>query len=366
MDNRINNDIEEQSPNQPIASGTNPPGPMSDQASQPIQQNTGDMNNRPMMQPNMQGASQAMNNVNMGQYPVSQPMRPPKQPMDSAKKKKIILTVSIISGVVILATVATVLIIVLSKIDYGPAYRTAKQLEPKVYDIYQSYDCDDVVGDVNSAYVSINSYNEDAEGCKKLFSTETDNLVSELENSDAVKRNDEIKAHFENFKSEYVAVSAGNTEELSSKIDLWKAWHGFVVTEDDLTNNSSDAEFTTAANYLINSGNDTLKTFGETWLQKTIEVAAAYRAYDSSIWSSGMDEYYAKRDHYYDLRDQRKNWIATNKPDINTLAPLSFNDASKMYSEFGDLYKAIKETYQKNYNQGSGDCDTFLGEVYCD
>ena len=363
MNDEKNNANNLRTSSQPLTPSSGPPaGQLTQTAPQNIA--TG-ASNQSAIQSNMGQPPQNTGNASMGQYPVGQ-MVPliAKPPMDSAKKRKIILTISVISGAIVLVIIAIIVIIVLSKVNYGSAYRTAKQLRPKIYDIYQSYDCKDVVRNVNSAYTSISSYNDNIEGCKKLFSAETDNLVSELGSSDAVKRNDEIRAHFDRFKAEYTTVSAGNTEGLANKLELWKAWHSFVVTQDDLTNRSSDAEFTTAANYLISSGSETLKTFGEIWLQKTVEVAAAYRAYDIASYSDS--DYSAKRNRYSELRSQRNDWIATNQPDINALAPLNFNDASKMYTEFNDLYKAVKETYQRNYDQGSGDCDTFLGEVYCD
>ena len=313
------------------------------------QQNIG----QPMMQPNMV-------------QPYPQPMmRPPKQPMDPAKKKKLILGLAIGGGVLVLGIAAAILIPILLKINYASAYEAAKELKPDVYEIYQSYDCGYVVDYFDSTYTSIKTYNEYIEKCKEVYNSETDDLVAKLENTDGVKRNGEIKAQFEKFKAEYTAVSSGDAEGLAEKLALWQAWHNMKVTSSDLDySSSSDAEFTTAANYLINSGNETLKTYGEGWLQRSLEVAAAYRTYRNTSWSSS--DYNTNRDNYNNKRAELSDWVAANKPDINTVAPLNFNDTSKMYSEFNKLYDLIARTYEQNYNSGSGDCTEFLGEVYCE
>lgn len=296
------------------------------------------------------------------QYPQPQ-MRPPKQPMDPAKKKKIILISSICSGVVVLGIVAAIVIPILLRVDYAPAYAAVKELKPKVYDIYRSYDCEYVVDYVDSTYTSIKAYSEYIENCKATYSAGADDLVTKLENTDAVKRNDEIKAQFSKFKSEYSKLSSGDNDTLIEKLNLWQARHNFVYTADDLSySSSSDAEFTTAANYLINSGNDALKTYGEGWLERSIAVAAAYRAYRSASWQTSSQLY----TEYTNKRNEFNDWKAANRPDIKTVAPLNFDDTSKMYSEFSTLYNLISETYEQNYNSGSGDCTEFLGEVYCE
>ena len=330
-------------------------------------------NGQPMGQPPMNGQpmpNQPMgpapypNGQSMGQpYPYPQPpVKPPKQPMDPAKKKKIILIVSICSVLVVLGIVAAIVIPILLRVDYGPAYAAAKEVKPKVYDIYRSYDCEYVTDYVDSTYTSIKNYTEYIEGCKKVYSTDIDELINKLGDTAGVKRNNEIDLQFQKFKDAYNSVIAGKSEDLSAKLDIWLARHNFVYTADDLNYNSSDAEFTTAANYLINSGNDALKTYGEGWLERNLEIAAAYRAYRAaplSSWSEAYNTYTNKRNEFSD-------WAAVNKPDIKTIAPLNFNDTSKMYSEFNTLYDLITETYEENYNYGSGDCSEFLGVPYCD
>lgn len=324
---------------------------------QPTQPNMPPQNNNPYPPNN---GSVPPNQPAMNQpYPPQPMMKPPKQPMDPKKKKGLILGLSISGAVLVLGIVAAVVVPILLKVDYSSAYNTAKELKPNIYNIYRGYDCGYVVDYINTLY-QIKSYNEFVENCKAVYDVNTDELISKLENTDGVRRNNEIGSQFEKFKTEYDNLISGGIDSLKEKLNLWQAMHSFVVTADKIKNTSSDAECTTAANYLIESGNETLKSYGEGWLEKTLAATAAYRAYRNA-----RGDWREKSNTYDNLKSERHDWIAENKPDMNMVAPLNFGDTSKVNTEFTRLYDLIKSTYEKNYNFGSGDCDEFLGEVTC-
>jgi len=289
------------------------------------------------------------------------PPRPPKKPMDPAKKKKIILFSTLGGAVAALGIAAAIIIPILLRVDYATAYNTAKELKPKIYDIYQSYDCEYVVDYADSGYTSTKDYGEYINGCLEIFESGAGDLVSKLQETDGVKRNNELKTQSDKFNAEFAKITAGNTEDLKNKLEIYRAWHAFQYAIDDLSWSSSDAEYNTAANNLIQSNNESLKTYGEGWLEQTLKVAAAYRAYQAALtnWSGLYDQ-------YKNLRSERENWVAANQPDIEAIATLNFDDLSKMYDEFSELYDMIATTYAENYNSGSGDCTEFLGEVFCD
>lgn len=316
------------------------------------------------MNPNMNMGQPGMAPMGQMGQPMNQPMPmpQPKQPMDPAKKKKIIIGVSAGVGAMVLLIVAAIAIPLLFRVDYSATYNTAKTLKPKLYDIYYSYDCGYVVDYVDSSYTSTKSYDEYIVKCKDTYNNGAASLVVQLGETDGIKKNDELKLQYEKFNNEFSKLTSGSSGDLDAKLDLWQARHNFVVAANDLSYTSSaDSEYTTAANYLIESGNDALKEYGEGWLSRSLEVSAAYRAYRATTtgWSEAYNVYTNKRNELTD-------WVAANKPDINAVAPLSFSDTSKMYSEFTTLYNMITETYERNYNSGSGDCTEFLGEVYCE
>lgn len=344
----------------------NNPNPVPPQAPQPGFQ--------PMGQPGMPQSQSPMGNQ-MGQ-PMGQPMMnqgmpqpypqpvyqqpiPPKQPMDPKKKKAIITWCCIGGGIIVLGIAAAIVLPIVLRVDYSTAYHTAKDLQSPIQDIYYNYDCGYVESYLDSTGTSIRSYTEYVENCKNDMSG-AGNLVSQLGETEGVKRNSDIKNQFESFKSIYDSTIP-NYDDLAKKLDVYLARHSFVVAADDISYSSSDSEITAAANYLINSGNETLKTYGEGWLEKYLAAAHAYQD-----WYNSSGYFNDKYDLKNQLDTERKNYVTANRPDIKSLYPLNLENTSKIYTEFEKLYDLISDTYEKNYNKDSGDCLEFLGEVVCD
>lgn len=364
-------------PEQPVSQPVNEPTPEAPGVAQPAVEQPAEqpVAERPVEQPaaerpveQLAGQPAAEQPVNtqtatMAQTATSQPTeKTPKEPMSPATKKKIILG-CVIGGIgLVLGIVAAIVIPMLLKINYGETYKIAKELKPKIYEIYRNYDCDYVIDYVSSTYTTPKSYSGYIENCKKAYGSAVNDLVNQLGDSDGVKKNDEIKNQFDKFKAEYSSLSAGDAEALAEKLSLWQAVHDFTYAVDDLTMSSPDSGFKTAANYLIESGNDTLKAYGEGWLERVLGVTAAYRAYQSSPWQTSAEAY----TEYNNKSREFSDWRSANSPSISTVAPLDFSDSSRMYSEFSTLYDLIVKTYEKNYDFGSNTCTEFLNEVFCE
>ena len=320
----------------------------------------------PMNQPMQQGMGPNMN-PNMAPYP--QPMmKPPKQPMDPAKKKKIIIIVSIISALLVVGIALAIILPIVLRVDYAETYKIASELRTQIHDAHVDDDCEDVKYYVDSSWVSDKDYAEYISGCEGAYDSGLNDLVTKLENSSGVKRDEKIKTQFDKFKTEYNKLSTGNADELKIKLSIWKAWHSFNYAIDDFYYGNydlTDDEINNAANYLINSGNDQLKTYGEGWKEKALAVAAAFRAYDKTSYSDpNHSEIF---NNYYDKDDEYDDWRYDNEIDIDDVAPLNFDSTLKMYEEYENLYTIIADTYEENYNYGSGDCTEieFLHQVYC-
>ncbi len=283
----------------------------------------------------------------------------PKPPMDPAKKKKIILGVSLGVGGVVIALVAVVVASILLKVDYGESYRVAKDLKTKVADINDNYDCERVVDYVNSAYASDTTYAEYVSSCLSMADG-VEELVTQLGQTPGIKRDKDLKAQFERFEEAIDSVLPDEAE-LEQRLKVYETWHKFTVAIDDLSaSSSSDAEIQNAAKILTSSGNEVLATYGAGWLEKTQAYIQAYREYyNTPGYSAALTT--AKNN----AQTEQKNWIAANKPDIAEVGGLSFENTSKMYAEFTKLYDMIVELYEQNYDEASGDCTTFLDEVYC-
>ncbi len=278
--------------------------------------------------------------------------RPPKQPMNPKTKKKIIIGVIVGVIVLIAAIVAVVVIAIASRVDYGESYRVAKELDDKIDEIYYDYDCSNVVSYVDSAWTSERNYNGYISSCKDALNGVSE-LVDKLGDTAGVKRNKEIGDKFSAFKSSFEEAFP-NLSDISAQLDLYQVWHNYAVKVDSLSASSSDAEVKAAADILINSGNETLKNYATTWLEKTTAYIHAYKAYwDSSYSDPNRD---ALRKAMNTAQTEQRDWVSENRPDITSLVGLEFNDTAKVYNNFGNLYQTIREVYQENYDFDSGDC----------
>lgn len=293
----------------------------------------------------------------------AQPVAPqPKQPMNPATKKKIIIGCVIGAVSIVAIIVACVVIAIVSHVDYSEAYRKAKDLKEDISDLYMSYDCERVTSSVNSDWTSDSNYKKYIESCKNSTSG-IDDKIAELEKTAGVRKNSELSAAFDKFKKEYTAV-VPNAEELNSKLELYKTWHSYIVAVDDLSASDTDAEIQSAANILINSGNDAFKTYGEGWLEKTMDYVRAYRDYQNSSYSDPNRS--TLRDTMYAKQKAQSTWVSENKPDITELVPLDFSDMTKMNNAYRDFYNLLTDTYEQHYNRDSGDCsELYSGDVYC-
>lgn len=334
-------------------------------ANEPVQPNVAQGGQHGQNSQNNQ-VGQGNQNGQMGNnwQPQPQQMVPvQKQPMDPAKKKKLILGICLGAGGAVVLIIAVVVICILMKVDYGESYKLAKELKPKAYDISNNYSCANAVGYADSHYVDNSSYSGYVSGCLAMMDGVSE-LVADLGRTSGVKRNKEIKEQYGRFKEAVNAVvPEGN--ELAEKMKLYEAWHKFVVATDDLSaSSSSDAEIRNAVKSLTESGNKILEDYGKGWLEKTLAYVQAYRAYDNSNAGYFSDEGKALRAERDNKQTEWKNWKAENKPDIKEVAELSFENRAAVYTEFTKLYEMIVDEYEKNYD-GSGECTEFLGEVIC-
>ncbi len=290
------------------------------------------------------------------------PTKTPAAPMNPATKKLIILIAAIVGGLIVVGVVLAIVFLVILRVDYSETYRTAKELRPKIVAIRNDYSCERVLTNLKSEYTSDKSYGNDIESCKASFDGVED-LVKKLGETAGVKRDGDIRERYDAFVTTFDAA-VPKLEVLAEKLELYQTWHKYIVAVDNLTTQDAESAFRAAAVILTSSNNEALKSYGEGWLERAWAYAQAYQAYYNSSYSD------PNRD---DLRDERdrtnselKAYVASNKPEITELAPLSFNDTAKMATNFASLYDLIANTYEQHYDKDSGDCLNFLGEIHCE
>lgn len=290
--------------------------------------------------------------------PMPQPPRPPKQPMDPAKKKKIIMISAISGAVVLLIVLAVILIPTFFRVDYSTAYKSAKDLSPKIYEIYSDNSCNNVVDYANSTSITDEEYSDYIEGCKGEFSG-VGGDVTTLGETAAVKKDSSINEAYSQFKNEYDKL-AGTSDSLGEALEVYRVWHNYVLAVSKLNRRkSTETEIRSVANILIDSGISAFKTYGEGWAEKTMAMFKAYREY----WSDLLNKTFEEKNK--EAENALSDYINENKPVVSDIAGIKPDDKSKMYLAWKNLYDSIREKYQENYDN-SGMCTEFLGEVYCD
>ena len=344
------------------------------------QNNNSQMPQQPMQGQPMNGGqmNSGMPQQNMGQpmqgqmpsngygYPMQQmPMqKPPKQPMDPVKKKKLILGLSIGSGVLVLGIAAAIILPMILRVDYSETYKTAKELKPIISEIYTDDNCYYVQSYANSDYVSASDYDKYITGCKEAY-TKATSLVDQLGETAGIKKDSELENLYNKFRAAYSKEDKYSAEEIDQKLALYKTWHDWEIAVDKVDSwDETDADLTAAANVLINSDNDTLKSYGEGWLEKRKAAANAYRTWYNAKYSDKNYQSYLTAKN--DAQTAHNNFVKENKPNIEELAGQIETSFSETDSEFDKLYDSIVKRYEEHYNFGSGDCFEFAGEVSCD
>lgn len=267
-----------------------------------------------------------------------------KKPMDPKKKKNIIIWSCVGGGVLIAGIVAIVLVIVLTKVDYKESFAIAQKLDDKISDFYYDYDdCGDVVDKVNNTWTGTSSYSSYVSDCKNAISQETIDLVNQLGGTSGVARDGEVKAKFDAFNTDFQKAVSSVNAETGSKLDTYDSWHKFVYESDGFGFYSSTTEdkINTVANYAINSGNDTFKSFGEQWKTKAIEVLNARQAYDKA--TTGYSDLYKD---YSSKKTALENWLEESLPKPSEVLPLSFEgNEYDVKNKWNDLESIISTKY---------------------
>jgi hypothetical protein len=317
-----------------------------------------------------QSPAQAPAQFSVQNTPISQPVaNRAKQPMDPKKKTALILGLAIGIGVLALVVVLTTTVVpAVTKVDYGETYRAAKNLKKVVKKANSDSHCNNIKSEVNSSHTDMDEYDNYIEKCKIWHKDlVADDLISELEDTDGVKKNDKINEQFKRFKAEYEALHLGDISEMSKILKTYQAMHNFTYASSKINEmKPTDDEVETAASYLINSGNKTLKTYGEGWRQRYLAYNVTNRNYKQSLTTASINELQSLIKAQNNAKSEVENFESTSRPRLEEIAPLPITDAQKMTNEFSKLYDLIKTTYEENYDEESGDCPQVLGEVICE
>ncbi len=249
-------------------------------------------------------------------------------------------------------------------VSYGDAYRIAKEILPNLTTAAKSSSCQYAVDYVEADYVDKPTYNNYIDVCRGL-ATEDGDLVTKLGETGAMKWDSGISTQYKEFKEHYDEVFANSekTTQMVQALDLYQAWHDYVLAVNNLNLNSSETEFQEAADILRKSGNEVLAKYGDEWYYKEMDYINAYKTYwDMSYTDPNKDvarlEAEAKRNDLH-------AWVEEHRPDVTTLAPFDVPNLTPTYDSFTKLYELIRSGYENHYDYKSGDCQEAGRKVYC-
>lgn len=282
----------------------------------------------------------------------------PRQPMDPAKKKKLIIGLSVGGGALVLLIVAIVLVVALSKVDYGVTYTAAKELNEKLDEFYYDSACEDAQYYADSYYTDDSEYADYVDECKS-GAAELDELVAALGDTSAIKRDDDLKSAYDKFVTEYRKVLPEQAT-LEAGLNAMTAIHSFGYNMSELDDTSTEADIQEVCNYLINSGNETLVSIGQEAQPLITNYINAYKA-----WMDSEGYYNDEYDAYQDAQEALENFVDENDATVEEVVGFNLEDMNDVYSAYSDLYDDIVSKYEQNYD-GKGNCAEYSGVVSCD
>ncbi|MBQ9020018.1 hypothetical protein IJ096_01715, partial [Candidatus Saccharibacteria bacterium] len=193
---------------------------------------------------------------------------------------------------------------------------------------------------------------------------EMDDLNEKLGTTEGVRRNGGIMQDYNNFLSSFAAVKEGDSA-LEEALNYYRTWHEWILAQEKVDGwEASDTDIMAVAKILINSGNEKFKKYAEGWAEKKKKANTAYRAfhYSDILAKNRSDLLKAMNTAQKEFAD----WEAKNTISVSEVVSLARADNSKVYTDFDAMNSLIKESYENNYNHGSGDCLETFTDVVCD
>lgn len=287
---------------------------------------------------------------------------PTARPTLSPKTKKKLIFGSLIGvGAVALIGIICLIVSLVTRVDYGETYRTAKELHPYLRDIYDGTQCRNVITYADSTAIPTKTYEKYLAECRELIDGDN-GLIDKLGQTAGIRRDAELSSLYDDFKRAYTSA-VPSFSELEQALKAYQSFHEFYLAAKRLNTKSTQKQIAAAANFLAESGNEDLKAYGKTWQSAFENYITAYQDYQADETADRNSEVYKAmikaRSTYEDVN--------SDMPNLSKVTGLGITSgATTMYRAFRKLNDQIRDAYAKHYNHNSGDCsESSNGSVYC-
>ncbi len=278
-------------PNTPIASGSpvTPDAPIAPDVpvtpSNPVEPNAPIAPNTPAIESNPIVSS----GPSLPNNPVvpSEPITPTGfDDMGQKKNKKNMIIAIAIAGVVVLGgIIALIALLSRSSVDYAKLKENVSVFFEDLSNYMDRSNCSRVNSNFSDTYAtSVEAYNSYIEDCK-TDSKEINEALNKFESENNLSGDSELKSLFDKFKASF-NENAPSSDKLESTLKAYEAVHNYLasVRKLDLYGDkaASVEDFSKAADYLINSGNESLSAYGNDLVQQYTNLSSLYQEYQTA------------------------------------------------------------------------------------
>ena len=297
-------------------------------------------------------------------YPHPPVQKPPKKPMDPKQKKLIITLCAAFGGLLVLGIAAAIVLPIVLKVDYKATHEVADRANDLRRDIEKSDSCGGVISYVDSIYQSKSDYEKYVLNCRESL-VAFKSSIEELAETSGVKRDAEIKAEWDKFKSSY-DVAIAPYEEL---IGIYSDWHAHIANWIDATKASdwwrtmNEDRVKSLISPLTNSTQSKIKAYGDGYVTIRWKQIQSYQAYQAAAdaYSASLimaanrselrDDRDGKREVYNGLNADFTEY-ERDKPSMSDIEGLVGIDLDKSDNKFLTKFNAVySQIYDKYVEQ---------------
>lgn len=230
--------------------------------------------------------------------------------------------------------------------NYEESYEVATQLDAKLEEIYvdDESECGQMAEMFRLGTATTEEFDEHVTGCKVQMS-EARQLVEELGETSAVKKDDDLKTEYADFRK-----AANTTLPDDTQLDKEMGWlsetYAFLakLTNLDLTV-MTVADISEMTQPLRESENETLEEFGQ-GMQERLE--AMRNTYELAMLAEANGDSSAEQATLMAQFEELQNWVAEREEEIDNAVPMLAKTAmDETTKSFEDFYKTLSNLKKK-------------------